>query len=158
MKVVVQKVKYSKLWIKSKLVCSIDKGLVVLLGFKFLDDETLFEWFANKLVNLRIFNDDTGKMNLSVKDISGSLMIISNFTLYGDVRKGFRPSYSSAMDPTSAKLLFDKFVDYLYKSYPNINIQTGVFGEMMEVELLNDGPVTIIIEKSNAENSEIIKN
>ncbi|MGB9701708.1 MAG: D-aminoacyl-tRNA deacylase [Candidatus Kapaibacteriota bacterium] len=149
MKVVVQKVKYSKLFIEDKLICSINNGLLVLVGLHLLDTKDLFSWFANKLINLRIFPDKEGKMNLSVKDINGEIMLVSNFTLYGNAQKGFRPSYSSAMLPEDAKLMYEDFVTFFQTNYPETKIVSGVFGEMMEIELLNDGPVTIIIEKGN---------
>lgn len=149
MKVVVQKVKYSKLFIEDKLICSIDNGLLVLIGLHVFDNRELFSWFANKLINLRIFPDEVGKMNLSVKDIKGDIMLVSNFTLYGDAQKGFRPSYSNAMLPKEAKLMYEEFVSFFQTNYPETKIVSGIFGEMMEIELINDGPVTIIIEKEN---------
>lgn len=147
MKVVVQRVDRAKLYIDSQMHCSISKGILVLIGFNQSDEKSLFDWFCNKLINLRIFNDEQGKMNLSVKDIDGEIMLVSNFTLYGDASKGFRPSYSNAMTPPLAENLYNQFVEYFQENYPNTRIVSGVFGAMMNIELVNNGPVTIIIEK-----------
>lgn len=147
MKAVVQRVDWAKLEIDQKEYCSINLGLLVLLGFTHTDREELFEWFCNKLINLRIFNDEQGKMNLSVKDINGEIMVVSNFTLYGDVTRGFRPSYSDAMKPDVAEILYNKFVKFFQEKYPNTKIVSGKFGAMMNIQFVNNGPVTIIIEK-----------
>lgn len=147
MKIVIQRTKYSKLFIKNELFCETHKGFLALVGFKNDDDESLFPWFANKIMNLRIFPDLEDKMNLSLLDIGGEAMFVSNFTLYGDAKKGFRPSYSTAKVSIDAEQLYYKFLSYLKNNYQNTKIETGVFGEMMEIEFMNDGPVTIIIEK-----------
>lgn len=147
MKVVVQRVDWAKLNIGGNLHCSINKGILVLLGFTHQDSNSLFDWFCNKLINLRIFNDEQGKMNLSVRDFGGEIMLVSNFTLYGDAMRGFRPSYSDAMVPTKAEMLYNEFVAYFQKSYPDTKIVSGVFGAMMNIEFVNNGPVTIILEK-----------
>lgn len=147
MKAVVQRVDWAKLEIDGILHCSINKGILVLLGFNHKDSNLLFDWFCNKLINLRIFNDENQKMNLSVKDIDGEIMIVSNFTLYGDPTRGFRPSYSNAMPPNEAELLYNDFVDYFQKKFPESKIVSGVFGAMMNIKFVNNGPVTIILEK-----------
>ncbi len=153
MKVVVQRVDRAKLDIDGNLHCSINKGILVLLGFTHQDSNLLFDWFCNKLINLRIFNDEQGKMNLSVRDVGGEIMLVSNFTLYGDSMRGFRPSYSDAMSPTKAESLYNEFVTYFQQNYPDTKIVSGVFGAMMNIELVNNGPVTIIfgkkVEKTN---------
>lgn len=147
MKAVVQRVDWAKLFIDGQLHCSINQGLLVLVGLNNTDNQRLFEWFCNKLINLRIFNDEQGKMNLSVRDIGGEIMLVSNFTLYGDTQKGFRPSYSSAMPPAEAETLYDKFVTFFSENYHDTKIVTGKFGAMMNIEFVNNGPVTIIVEK-----------
>lgn len=147
MKAVVQRVDWAELEIDGKLFCSINRGLLVLLGFTHSDSEEMFDWFCNKLINLRIFNDEQDKMNLSVQNINGEIMVVSNFTLYGDATRGFRPSFSDAMKPDEAEILFDKFVNYFQKKYPNTKIVSGVFGAMMNIKFVNNGPVTIIIDK-----------
>jgi D-tyrosyl-tRNA(Tyr) deacylase len=122
---------------------------MALVGFCESDDETLFPWFANKIMNLRIFPDEDDKMNLSLIDIAGEAMFVSNFTLYGDARKGFRPSYSGAKTSVDAELLYYKFIEYLKSNYLKTKIVSGIFGAMMDIEFINEGPVTIIIEKQN---------
>lgn len=149
MKAVVQRVNRSQLYINNQIHCSINQGILVLIGLHYTDTSSLFEWFCNKLVNLRIFNDENGKMNLSVRDIGGEIMLVSNFTLYGDASRGFRPSYSDAMHPKLAENLYNEFVEFFKSHYPDIKIVSGVFGEMMNIEFVNNGPVTIIIEKNN---------
>jgi len=147
MKAVVQRVDWAKLEIDQNLHSSINQGLLVLLGFTHSDSEEMFDWFCNKLINLRIFNDEQGKMNLSVQNIKGEIMVVSNFTLYGDASRGFRPSFSDAMKPNEAEILFNKFVKFFQEKYPHTKIVAGVFGAMMNIEFVNNGPVTIIIEK-----------
>lgn len=147
MKIVVQRVNSAKLTIDGAEHCSINRGILALVGIKTDDNESVFEWIGNKLVNLRIFNDAEGKMNLSVSDIEGEIMLVSNFTLYGDARKGFRPSYTDAMLPELAKSYYDNFVKFMQTKYPKVKIVSGIFGAMMDIELINNGPVTVIIEK-----------
>lgn len=146
MKAVVQRVKSAKVTIDGKINGQIQKGLLVLLGITHDDDSKTIDWMCNKLLNLRIFNDENDKMNLSVTDINGGILVISNFTLYADARKGFRPSYTDAAPPEVSEPIYDQFMNTL-KGSTNLLIQEGVFGAMMDVELTNDGPVTIIIEK-----------
>lgn len=145
MKAVIQRVSSAQVEIDNKINGKIDTGLMVLLGIKEDDDEKIIDWMINKILNLRIFGDDSGKMNLSVKDVSGGILIISNFTLYGNAKKGFRPSYTDAAKPEKAEELYNIFIEKI--SREEINIQTGIFGASMNVTLVNDGPVTIIVEK-----------
>ena len=144
MKVVVQRVKSSSVKVDSKIVGSIDKGLLVLVGFTHDDNIDKIKWMVNKIVNLRIFDDEEGVMNKSVLDIGGSILSVSQFPLYADANKGNRPSYINAMKQEDASSYYDIFNEEL-KS--RINTQTGIFRADMQVELINDGPITIIIEK-----------
>ena len=144
MKVVVQRVKKASVQVNQKIVGKIDEGLLLLVGFTYEDDEKVLEWMANKILNLRIFDDNKGIMNLSVKDIKGSILSVSQFTLYADPKKGNRPSYVKALNGKDAIILYDKFNEILKK---HIKVETGTFGEEMQVNLINDGPITIIVEK-----------
>lgn len=146
MKVVVQRVKKASVKINGQIKGEISAGLLVFVAFKEDDGIEQIKWFANKLANLRIFNDEEGKMNKSALDVNGEMLIISNFTLYGDVQRGFRPSFTDSAPANIAEPLYDEFVKYLKENYP-LKIEDGVFGAMMDIELINDGPVTIIIEK-----------
>jgi D-tyrosyl-tRNA(Tyr) deacylase len=147
MRAVIQRVKKATVRILStKEERSIGNGLLVFLAIKTDDTMEMIKWFANKIVNLRIFPDSENKMNLPVRDINGEIMVISNFTLYGDVSRGFRPNFMFSANPELAKNLYQQFVEYLRNNYP-IPIVSGEFGEMMDIELVNDGPVTIIIDK-----------
>ena len=144
MKVVVQRVTSSSVKVNNEKVGSIDKGLLVLVGFTHDDDIDKIKWMVNKIINLRIFDDEEGIMNKSVLDIGGSILSVSQFTLYADANKGNRPSYINAMKQCDASLLYDIFNKELKSK---INTQTGIFRADMQVELVNDGPITIIIEK-----------
>ena len=146
MKLVIQKVKKAKVEVKNNVVGQIDKGYMVLLGVKKGDTEKEADYFAKKLCNLRIFEDDNGKMNLSIKDVNGELLIISQFTLYGNTKEGNRPSFIEAEEPEKANELYKYF---LIKCKENgiEKVEQGMFGEHMEVSLINDGPNTIIMEK-----------
>jgi len=146
MKAVVQRVSSASVRIDGEIVSSINKGLLVLLGISESDDNKTIEWFSNKLINLRVFPDQDDKMNKSVLDINGSLLIVPNFTIYGDVQKGFRPSFTRAGNPKLTQPIFDKMVKFLTDN-TSLIVETGVFGAMMDIELVNDGPVTIIIKK-----------
>lgn len=146
MKAVVQRVKQASVTIDGEVVGEIGQGLLVLIGIAVGDDDSTIKWFANKLANLRVFEDEAGKMNKSLIDVSGEMLVVSNFTIYGDAQKGFRPSFTSAAAPNISEAIYDKFVEYLRENY-EIIIQTGQFGAMMDVALINDGPVTLIIEK-----------
>ncbi len=145
MKAVIQRVKRASVSIENQVYSRIDNGLLILLGF--MDDDSMndIEWMVNKILNMRIFGDTEGKMNFSILDTNGSLLVVSQFTLYASTRKGNRPSFINAAKPDLAIPLYDKFINYC-KEVANLNVQTGSFGADMKVELLNDGPVTIIID------------
>ena len=145
MKLLVQRVQNSSVVVDHEVVGKIDKGFMVLCGITHSDTEKEADYLAKKLCNLRVFEDENGKMNLSVKDVGGELLIISQFTLYADTTSGNRPSFVEAAKPEQANKLYEYFIEQC-KSY-NINVQKGVFGAHMEVTLLNDGPVTIMLEK-----------
>lgn len=145
MKAVVQRVSYASVSVNGEVKSKIEHGIVVLVGISETDNSETIRWIANKLVNLRIFPDENEKMNLSVKDIDGRILLIPNFTVYGDIRNGFRPSYSKSAAPDISEPLFNELLNVLNNIYHKV--ESGIFGAMMEVALLNNGPVTIIIEK-----------
>ncbi|MDZ7263763.1 MAG: D-aminoacyl-tRNA deacylase [candidate division KSB1 bacterium] len=144
MRAVVQRVKKAAVTIDGQLVGAIGPGLVILLGVKNGDTETDARFLAEKCLNLRIFADDAGKFNRSVLEVQGEILAVSQFTLYGDARKGRRPSFTDAAPPPISEPLYEKFVDYLKQG--GLPVASGVFGAMMVVEIHNDGPVTIILE------------
>lgn len=144
MKAVVQRVSEGNVTVDGEVVGEIEQGLVVLLGITEGDTEADIEAIVQKLINLRIFADESGRMNLSLLDIEGAILSISQFTLYGDVRKGRRPSFSKAAPPEEAEKLYDQFNEYIKAQ--NVPLETGTFGAMMDVSLTNDGPVTFVIE------------
>lgn len=150
MKAVIQRVSQASVTIDSSIKGAIGSGLLVLLGME--DADTLEDviWLSSKIVNLRIFNDSQGVMNLSMKDINGELLLISQFTLYASTKKGNRPSYIKAAKPETAIPLYEKMVAQLQQELQKA-VQTGIFGADMKVNLLNDGPVTIIIDTKNKE-------
>ena len=143
MKVVVQRSKKSSVEVDNVVVGSIDKGLVVLVGFTHGDDIHDIEYLVDKIINLRIFDDENGVMNKSILDVNGSILSISQFTLYADTLKGRRPSYVNALKNIEAKPLYDLFNEKLREK---IKVETGIFGGDMKVAITNDGPVTIIME------------
>ena len=146
MKVVLQRVSSAEVTIDKRSVGAIGTGLVLLVGFKVSDGEIEATWIADKVVGLRVFPDDKGKMNRSLNDVEGELLVVSQFTLYGDVRKGRRPSFIDAAPPEIAISLYDKFVALLRARAPG-RVETGEFGAAMDVELVNQGPVTILLER-----------
>lgn len=150
MRVVIQRVSSSKVNIDGVTVGSIGLGLLVLAGFESADTQEDLEWTAAKIAKLRVFDDNDGVMNLSVTDINGEILAVSQFTLHAKTKKGNRPSYIQAAPPDIAIPLYDKFVKNL-ETEINKKVQTGRFGAMMEVSLVNDGPVTIIIDSKNRE-------
>jgi len=150
MKAVIQRVRYAKVAISENPKDEISSGLLVLLGIANDDEIEDINWLINKILNLRIFDDEQGVMNLSVKDVDGELMVVSQFTLYASTKKGNRPSYIKAARPEISIPLYTKFVEEL-ESKLGKKIKTGEFGANMQVELLNDGPVTIIIDTKNKE-------
>ena len=146
MRLVVQKVSQSSVKIEGEIVGAIDKGYMVLVGITNGDDELLVEKMVDKLVNLRIFEDENDKLNLSLLDVGGSVLSISQFTLYANCKKGRRPSFIDAAKPDISSPLYDFFNKKLDEK--GINVERGVFGAMMEVSLINDGPVTIILDSN----------
>jgi len=143
-KVVVQRVSQASVRVDGQIVGKIGKGLLLLLGIAESDLEADIDFVADKCVNLRIFEDEQGKMNRSLLDARGDILCISQFTLLGDTRKGRRPSFIQAAHPEKGELFYQKFVDRL-KTFP-LSVETGIFGAMMDVDLVNYGPVTIIVE------------
>lgn len=145
MRVIVQRSKNSKVTIDNKVNGSIDHGFVLLVGFTDGDNEEIIDKMINKVVNLRVFEDENEKMNLSIQDIGGSILSISQFTLYADAKKGNRPSFINAMNPEEASKLYDIFNQKLGEI---LHVETGIFGADMKVEIYNDGPVTIILDSN----------
>jgi D-aminoacyl-tRNA deacylase len=144
MKVVLQRAKNAAVSVDSEIKGQIDKGLMLLVGVTHADSEKDADYLAEKIINLRIFEDENGKMNLSLKDTEGSILSISQFTLYGDTKKGRRPNFMEAAKPDHAKVIYDYFNDKLKTL--GVNVQTGIFGAMMDVAFTNDGPVTLIMD------------
>lgn len=147
MKAVIQRVSNARVIVGEQQIAQIDKGMLVLLGVKKEDTQQETELLAKKTANLRIFNDEDGKMNLSLLDTEGEALVVSQFTLYGNCKKGRRPSFIEAALPEKADLLYQYYVDCLRKE--GISVQTGQFQAMMQVELINDGPVTIILDSND---------
>ena len=141
---VLQRVTTGKVKIGDRIVGDIDNGLVILLGVHRDDKEEDIIFLADKVIGLRIFNDNNGKMNISLQDAEGSVLVISQFTLCGDWRKGRRPSFTKAADPDKGKLLYDGFIDAVKSR--GINVETGEFGAAMDVSLVNSGPVTFVLD------------
>lgn len=150
MRAVIQRVTKAGVTIDRKIHSAISNGLLVLLGIEDADTNDDVQWLSAKIVNLRIFNDENGVMNVSVKDINGDVLVVSQFTLHASTKKGNRPSYIKASKPDFAIPMYEKFVQQLSIDLEK-NIFTGVFGADMKVELLNDGPVTIVMDTKNRE-------
>lgn len=144
MKCVVQRVKNASVTVEKKVTGAIDDGILVYVGITHEDTEKDVDWLLNKIPNLRIFQDINGKLNLSVKDLNYGILVVSQFTLMASCKKGRRPSYDMAAKPEYAKGLYDLFIDKMKKD--GLNIQTGVFREHMDVEYVNDGPITVIVD------------
>lgn len=148
MRAVVQRVSRCRVTVDGKTAGEIGSGLLVLLGIGKSDNETATDYLAEKVLGLRIFEDDTGKMNLSVQDTRGEVLVVSQFTLYGDVRRGKRPSFDAAARPEDARRLYERFVEKLRAA--GLRCETGVFQAMMDVELVNQGPVTILLDSEKS--------
>ena len=146
MKIVIQRVKRASVSIDSKLYNQIQQGLLLLVGVAPDDDQEDVAYAARKIANMRIFSDDEDKMNLSIKDVKGEILSISQFTLYADTNKGNRPAFTGAAQPDLASQLYDDFNELLSQDIP---VKTGVFAADMQVELVNDGPVTIVLDTKN---------
>jgi D-tyrosyl-tRNA(Tyr) deacylase len=150
MRVVVQRVSQSNVKVSGEVIGEIKEGLMVLVSFVDEDNDTDLDWMTKKIVNLRIFNDDEGKMNRSVQEVGGDILLISQFTLHGSTKKGNRPSFIKAAKPDFANVMYMKFIKILEQSLGK-GIQTGEFGGDMKVSLINDGPTTIIIDSKDRE-------
>lgn len=145
MRAVVQRVEEASVSVSNRIVAQVGNGLLVFLGISKNDQELDISWMADKIVNLRIFQDKQNKMNKSLLDVKGELLVVSQFTLYGDCRKGRRPSFTDSATPEKAKILYDNFLSYLKENY-RINVQQGEFQAHMKVNLINDGPVTLLLD------------
>lgn len=150
MRVVIQRVTEASVMVDNNIIGSIENGLLVLIGIEDADTREDIEWLSNKIVNLRIFNDESGVMNKSVLDVKGKILLISQFTLHASTKKGNRPSYIKASKPDIAIPMYEAMIQQLEKDTGQ-KIETGQFGADMKVRLLNDGPVTIIIDSKNRE-------
>lgn len=148
MKIVLQRVSSASVTIDNKIVADIQKGLLILVGIEDADTQEDIDWLVNKVTNIRIFGDENDVMNLSVKDIDGDIIVVSQFTLHASTKKGNRPSYIRASKPEVAIPLYENFVKKIEMEFGKI-VQTGIFGADMKVLLLNDGPVTIVIDSKN---------
>jgi D-tyrosyl-tRNA(Tyr) deacylase len=146
-RVVLQRVSRAEVRVGGRVTGRIGTGLVVLAGFAATDTETTLDWMAEKILGLRLFSDPDGKMNLDLDEVQGAVLVVSQFTLYGDARKGRRPSFVDAAPPAVAVPLYERFVALLRERSGGIRVETGEFGAMMEVELVNDGPVTLVVER-----------
>lgn len=145
MRVLVQRCEKAKVSVDNKIVGKINHGLMILVGFTAGDDSKKIDYLVDKVINLRIFDDESGVMNKSLIDVSGSILSVSQFTLYADTAKGRRPSYVNALSGTDATKLYDEFNDKLREK--GILVETGIFGAEMKVDFINDGPITIMLEK-----------
>ncbi len=146
MRVVLQRVSRARVVVGGRVTGEIGRGFLLLVGFRAEDTEEALRWMADKVVSLRLFSDAEEKMNLGLEDVAGGLLVVSQFTLYGDTRKGRRPSFIDAAPPSIAIPLYERFVALLRERAPGV-VATGEFGAMMDVELVNDGPVTLVLER-----------
>ncbi len=146
MKIVLQRVSEASVLVSNEQVGAIDHGLMLLVGVHEDDSEEQMQWLADKILKLRVFDDKDGKMNLSVQDVGGEILVIPQFTLYGDYESGNRPSYFEAADPGKAEKLYEDMISY-FKEHSDLNIESGQFGAYMDVQLNNDGPVTLVMER-----------
>ncbi len=151
MRVIVQRVKKSSVSVDKKVVGKIDNGLMILVGFTYNDNIKDLEYMVRKILNLRIFDDENGVMNKSILEVGGSILSVSQFTLYADTKKGNRPSYIKALKSDEAVTLYDRFNNLLSEK---IKVETGIFGAEMEVSLINDGPITIILDSEDIKNEK----
>ncbi|HVH10737.1 MAG TPA: D-aminoacyl-tRNA deacylase [Gemmatimonadales bacterium] len=149
MRIVLQRVSRAAVRVGDRVTGTIGRGLLVLAGFAPSDGDETLAWMAEKLLGLRVFGDADGKMNLALADVGGAVLVVSQFTLYGDASKGRRPSFIGAAEPAVAIPLYERFVTMLrqHATGSGIRVETGEFGAMMDVELVNDGPVTLILER-----------
>ena len=152
MRAIVQRVARSSVVVDQEVVGAIERGVTILLGITHTDGEAQARWLARKIAGLRIFEDEAGKMNRSLLDVGGSALVISQFTLYGDCRKGRRPSFTDAAHPKIAEPLCDRFIEMLREAGVR-QVESGVFGAHMKVEIHNDGPVTLILERAQENQS-----
>ena len=146
MRALIQRVSRASVKVDQKIVGEIGKGLLIFLGISKTDTDKELVWIGDKILKLRIFEDENGKMNKSIKDTKGEILVISQFTLYGDCRKGTRPSFTEAAPAEKGKEYYEKFLKYLKDNFAN-KVESGIFGADMKVELLNDGPVTLMVER-----------
>lgn len=146
MRVILQRIRRAEVRVEGQVVGRAKRGHLLLVGFTGGDDAAVISWMADKIIGLRVFPDDEGKMNRSLTDIRGDLLVVSQFTLYGDTRKGRRPSFVQAADPETARSLYERFVEELRSRCLGL-VEAGQFGADMEVDLINDGPVTLVLER-----------
>ena len=150
MKVVIQRVSKARVKVCDKIISEIKLGFLILLGVEKSDSQTDINWLVNKISNLRVFSYNDLKMNLSIKDVKGEIIVVSQFTLHAKTKKGNRPSYIKAANPEQAKSLYEEFISLL-KNESGVSVQSGIFGANMQLDIVNDGPVTIIIDSKNKE-------
>ncbi|MFY8001865.1 MAG: D-aminoacyl-tRNA deacylase [Candidatus Kapaibacteriota bacterium] len=148
MRILIQRVKRASVTVEGQITGQIAQGLLVFVGIAATDTINEIQWMCSKITKLRIFNDDEGKMNRSLADVEGSILLVSQFTLYADAQKGLRPSYINAAPPQMAKPLYEQMLVHL-KQTSSLPVEAGIFGAMMDVELVNDGPVTIWLERES---------
>ena len=150
MRIVLQRVAHASVKVDDKVTGEIQNGFLILLGIESADTEEDIIWLINKCINMRVFSDDDGKMNLSIQQINGSFLVVSQFTLHASTKKGNRPSFIKAARPDHAIPMYEKFCEYLHEK-SGLSVERGIFGADMKVELLNDGPITIIIDSKTKE-------